>query len=63
MGEVMDDLMNRNIMVRDEMIFYGDFEMFKYRMGPALTKKKCRLTNLGLKDQWTMDELFPLGNR
>jgi hypothetical protein len=59
--EVMTDLVNRRIVVREEdTINYGEIKMQKYRRGPALDEEGCRrITSIGLGDLDTYNRFFP----
>jgi hypothetical protein len=62
MDEVMEDLMKRDIAIRDiQTIAYESFYMNRCRMGHVLTLEKCNeVLKYGRGDQKLFDELFPI---
>jgi hypothetical protein len=51
--EVMTDLVDRRLAVREDTIHYGEIEMQKYRRGPALNEDGCRrITSVGLGEPY-----------
>jgi hypothetical protein len=58
--EVMTDLVDRRLAVREDTIHYGEIEMQKYRRGPALNEDGCRrITSVGLGEPDTYNQFFP----
>jgi hypothetical protein len=58
--EVMTDLVERRIVVREDTINYGEIEMQKYRRGPALDEEGClKITSIGMGDPDTYNRFFP----